>query len=1221
MERAHAQPAPGTANKALVPDAKARSGGKPAGSAAIARPYGSQGWSANVDLAASQVLQLQRTLGNRAVDRLIRDAQPPGELPARPAPSSGAPANPASAGRTAATPTHVPRSAVASRSRSGQAVKAEGPVSAAPTQTEAIASGDEAGTAMPTRGAGPLGFLTTLAVTPASKFGAALTSATAAGTAALEATRKDSELPACPAPSGLPAGAAIAPPPAPPMPSPVLQVPTAAHSGTADSLSLEPAADTDTDTDPALADHWAAEGAAAIDHAGSGVVDAPAPLAGRLKPVGTEDALPAVQVTPAPWPQAAPGPAPGPETAGPLDITMGPAIQALARTALTPATAAGDVHARDSSDAKAAAQAGVARLQTETTSRQRAAGAQADRHIAGLHATLEEDRSGIVANHKAAIANESGQAHNEVARTITETNETAKAKADEAETAQPEGERKSTGWWDRIKSAGRAAANAVAGIASTVLSIVRGIVASARQKITGIIKQLADSIKRRLDAALQAITAAVKRFGAAIGAAIEKAQDVVASLARAAAAMARKLWEAARARLAAAWNRLASAVSVAIAGAKAIVAKIAAGAAKLAEILKLLASGMLGRLFDAARDSDKLAAPIIAKATPFAGQVPGKAQQLAADKGGEAVQAAGRAAAPPVGNLRIHRQPAQPAAPITLGSVVDQAKPITGDEASQLLLEGHIREKESPVPAAPPGETFWGGVGRHLAAAGSHFLENWMTTLRNIVYAALTFYPVLLQEGPLLWAECKAVVGAGDGAKDPLDKFDHVLGVLRHLMNMVAGLIATSCLWALIIGAFTGPGEAVVYAACESVGVGLLIADATLTLIEMTKAAYGATRPGVGAGAREAYLSRFVGGGISAAIMLVLVVIAFFAKSLAEKFKPKSAAVLDAGEGDARKGGGKPEQPSIDEGGSKPTRANATLTPDEVKAGVRMARDIPGGGRLKLLQDGSLVVCHSPCQFVATRFRVELNLPDPDAVALKSRLAALTEEERAAVRAGDAAREEAAFNAADNINRELEAVRLRRLNALTGVDPATLATLIDLAADDGELVQKLLRAANNDPAKVRPLLDLAAKDVNVLARLSKAVDDFPRAPTPAGGAVSDARFAPFAKDADMKHFLERHSMEHFDFNGIKGSNSFYPKGTLASRIQEGIVEVLDIMRRNGDAFPENTKRIYPLRDGVVVQIVRDGGTIVQFFPLDGPGVVAFTREEMTAIGRLLGRLP
>jgi hypothetical protein len=40
-----------------------------------------------------------------------------------------------------------------------------------------------------------------------------------------------------------------------------------------------------------------------------------------------------------------------------------------------------------------------------------------------------------------------------------------------------------------------------------------------------------------------------------------------------------------------------------------------------------------------------------------------------------------------------------------------------------------------------------------------------------------------------------------------------------------------------------------------------------------------------------------------------------------------------------------------------------------------------------------------------------------------------------------------------------------------------------------------------------------------------------------------------------------------------------------------------------------------------VTVTRDGGRIVQFFPIGGPGITFFARQELTAVGRLLGLLP
>jgi hypothetical protein len=206
-----------------------------------------------------------------------------------------------------------------------------------------------------------------------------------------------------------------------------------------------------------------------------------------------------------------------------------------------------------------------------------------------------------------------------------------------------------------------------------------------------------------------------------------------------------------------------------------------------------------------------------------------------------------------------------------------------------------------------------------------------------------------------------------------------------------------------------------------------------------------------------------------------------------------------------------------------------------------MAKDLPGGGRLKLLRDGQLVVCHSPCQAIATRFRGELGFADAEAQALKGRLDTIAEQERAAVAANDLPAEENAFNAADQLNRDLEAFLLRRMSAATGVNEATLADLIRRAGDDGALVQKLLGKAGNNTARVQQLLDAAGGDVNLLARLDQAAESFPPARTGSGSVIRDPRLQPFAAEADMPHFLERHSIDHFDFDQIRAQNHFWPK--------------------------------------------------------------------------------
>jgi hypothetical protein len=107
----------------------------------------------------------------------------------------------------------------------------------------------------------------------------------------------------------------------------------------------------------------------------------------------------------------------------------------------------------------------------------------------------------------------------------------------------------------------------------------------------------------------------------------------------------------------------------------------------------------------------------------------------------------------------------------------------------------------------------------------------------------------------------------------------------------------------------------------------------------------------------------------------------------------------------------------------------------------------------------------------------------------------------------------------------------------------------------------------------------------------------------------------------MPHFLERHSIDHFDFDQIRAQNHFWPKAKTSAEIESALVEALENIKREGGPFPNGEARITRLNDGTPVTVTRDGGRIVQFFPIGGPGVTFFSRQELTAVGRLLGRLP
>jgi len=500
--------------------------------------------------------------------------------------------------------------------------------------------------------------------------------------------------------------------------------------------------------------------------------------------------------------------------------------------------------------------------------------------------------------------------------------EKAKAEADAAAKKKEE-EGKPRSWWDRVK-----------GAVSDAFSAIRGAITAIFDKLRAVVKGIIDTAKKAvhalIEAARSAIVAMISAFGtflkglvtialAAFPNAAAKARawidDRVKAATNAVNRAATALESAARAIL----DRIAQGIDAALDILQAAVLaaidvlenvallplKIASALATFWEILKILRSGALEKLFDAAKDPKKLAQPIVDKVEPLASQVPVKANQLALEKSHAAPAQAGSSP----GRTIVQRQSATPEKSV-------------GEQAGELILEGRIKEGELDVPSPAPGEGFWGGVWRHLKAAGNHFLQNWKTTVINLAYSLLLFYPVLLQEGPKLWEECKGVIFGGGG----VDRFDHVLGVLRHLVNIVAGLVATAGIWAFIIGAFTGPGEAIVAGAYETISLGVIGADVALGLAEMGKAWYSATREGISAKTRETYLSMFSSSAISTAIVIILVILGAIASRLAKAFKAYRAGAAEASER-VKGAGEKPKETEPTE--SKPAQ-KITDNPDKL---------------------------------------------------------------------------------------------------------------------------------------------------------------------------------------------------------------------------------------------------------------------------------------------------
>ena len=1150
---------------------------------------------AQLPLPSSVVTQLQRSAGNAAVARMLagkpRTPRARGH-PVRPT----AAANPAttehaihvqrSEDSSPSTPlappapalTAAPTSATAPAASSAAAASNLAPSSSGPGPTEAPSpqttpagpsaesAGSAAGGGAP---AGPLSFLASLTDAAPSQFGPQLDAVATAGVPALEAhrTAAEQQLATQAAPTGLPSGP-VAPP----------------ATATGQSSPVEGVALPAGSTDPAVAGTWSAAGASAVAGQAATTDVVPPDAAASIRPTVTAPTLPRTALEPTGG-LTAPGGAPvtGGQAGALLDSTMSADVQAQVTTLLAPAVGVSAAHSAAVATIAASSQAQVDAATEQTTANQRTAITAADGEVQEARAGWLAEKTALVVGHQGEIATESSRVRTEAVSTLSKANAEAKAHTDQAESSATSGAaQESGGWWDRVKRAGRSAAGAVAGVASSVVAAVRSIIDAAKQKVLGALTQLAATIRITVSAAVSALRAGVNRVAGAITAVIRRAQDLVTRLASALISLAQRVWRAAAERLAALWRALKAAAQAALVAARSVINTIKQAAGAIAEILKLLGNKVLSTLAEAMRDPQgKVVAPILAMAAPVAAQVPAGVEETG----------------------KAH---------------IDAGVPTSEAPVVQ-------REPTAAVEAAPVGEGFFAGVWRHIKATGNNFTANWASVLGKIVLGILLWFPMLAEELPKLWEECKGFVTGGTGG---LDRIDYFLGILRSLVNMVAGTLATAGVYGMLFAwAGTPIAEAATVAAYEALSMQVLAADVALAVAEMAKAWYSSTRPGIATALRERYLGTFTGGLISTVIAGAMFILGAIASRLAKAFKARGVATIaEEGEQVRPRSGETPPERVPETPGAR--RTPSPLTPEEVASGVRAARDLPGGGRLKVLADGALVVCHSPCQKLSTRFATELGAGTPEAQALQGRLNAIAEQERAAVAAADIEAELRALNAADVLNAELEGLRLRRIGAATGVAEADLRNLSQLAVDDAAVVQRLLGKVGNDPVKVRALLTAARGDINAVHKLAAAVDQFPATPISRGSVVTDARFAP-AASADLPHFVERHTIEGFDFQGIKASNTMLPPNTTPPQIVEGIATAMDQIRNNGDQFAHRSLRIETLRSGnltgVSLQIKRDlvngVSQIVQFFPIAGPRVVDFTREEMQAIGRFIGRLP
>jgi hypothetical protein len=239
-----------------------------------------------------------------------------------------------------------------------------------------------------------------------------------------------------------------------------------------------------------------------------------------------------------------------------------------------------------------------------------------------------------------------------------------------------------------------------------------------------------------------------------------------------------------------------------------------------------------------------------------------------------------------------------------------------------------------------------------------------------------------------------------------------------------------------------------------------------------------------------------------------------------------------------------------------------------------------------------------------------------------------------------------------------DAQKLKDMLTAVGSDPLLLEKLADLS-NDGTQLDRLLKLAPGRATDLEEMLRLlggrasgaggklemlfdraAAKDPTKVLDLlrhpsmAKLVEGVPRF-AKAGGRVKKPPFGVPAAPADlrgytsanMKHFVERHIAEFFDFGDIKNSNSMWPDGTAPADLTTRLEEALEVLHGPpGKPIPSTPfppffkpQPTRTLPGGVQVQVgFNHGPGIGQFVPISGPGVVDFVKVELEALATFFG---
>jgi hypothetical protein len=315
-----------------------------------------------------------------------------------------------------------------------------------------------------------------------------------------------------------------------------------------------------------------------------------------------------------------------------------------------------------------------------------------------------------------------------------------------------------------------------------------------------------------------------------------------------------------------------------------------------------------------------------------------------------------------------------------------------------------------------------------------------------------------------------------------------------------------------------------------------------------------------------------------------------------------------------------------------PANAPKTTITERPEQGVRRVAELPSGTKLKILENGRVALCHSPCQVDDTLasllerdFERELGHRSDDAKALKEAVAELRRRETASIAAGDDAAREAQFAESITLTGRLERLRIGLIAERRGMSHDDVTVLMEAVEGDHRLLEQFLGYARNDIERVTEVLAYARRDRPTLERLRDMAKDMKDREDP-GQRFEHESLRPWALAANMRHFLDAHTSRYFDLaTRTAALTGFWPVGTTRAHVEAYLVEAFQKMAADPGLQPAPGERRWEktvlLDNGIRVQIGVTDRYVGQFYPVQdttGAGRVdSFALTELRMIGRLL----